>query len=253
MKNSFKLYGLLAALSTLPGCVSKETTVVYEPVLTDVEVREISEDIIDLRQQSAICYQTSHEIRRFNPDHTKIRKTVYNMLLEAQELLPANLKLCVNEGYRSSQTQERLFKHRLNQIKTAYPSLSHADAFAETAKLISPATNLDGTVNILPHTTGGAIDVYLVNNAGKPVDMGLAPKDWRRIHTHRNQAPTDADGISDKARYHREQMAYALASVGFVNYPPEYWHWSYGDSYWAHYTGNYAVYGSLDTDPIILY
>ena len=29
----------------------------------------------------------------------------------------------------------------------------------------------------------------------------------------------------------------ALATEGFVNYPTEYWHWSYGDRYWAYVKG----------------
>jgi D-alanyl-D-alanine dipeptidase len=251
---SIKISALLTALFVLPACVSKETVVVYEqPVLADVEVREVSEAIIDLRQQNAICYQTSQEVKRFNPNYSKIRKTVYDMLIEAQTLLPANLRLCVNEGYRSHKSQDLLFKHRLNQIKAANPAFSYTEAFAETAKLISPVTNLDGTVNILPHATGGAIDVYLVNDKGKAVDMGLYPKDWRRSDIYKNQSRIDSEVISEEARYYRDQMAYALAAVGFVNYPNEYWHWSYGDSYWAYHTGNYAIYGSLDADSAILY
>ena len=29
----------------------------------------------------------------------------------------------------------------------------------------------------------------------------------------------------------------ALTSAGMVNYPTEWWHWSYGDRYWAFGTG----------------
>lgn len=36
----------------------------------------------------------------------------------------------------------------------------------------------------------------------------------------------------------------ALASAGLVNYPSEWWHWSYGDRYWALATGtSSALYG----------
>ncbi|WP_281286552.1 M15 family metallopeptidase [Herbidospora galbida] len=37
----------------------------------------------------------------------------------------------------------------------------------------------------------------------------------------------------------------ALTEAGLVNYPTEWWHWSYGDRYWAHVTGaGTARYGS---------
>ncbi len=36
-----------------------------------------------------------------------------------------------------------------------------------------------------------------------------------------------------------------MHAAGFVNYPTEWWHWSYGDRYWALLTGSpHAVYGA---------
>ncbi len=36
-----------------------------------------------------------------------------------------------------------------------------------------------------------------------------------------------------------------LGAAGLVNYPTEWWHWSYGDRYWAMATGAPgAIYGS---------
>jgi D-alanyl-D-alanine dipeptidase len=43
----------------------------------------------------------------------------------------------------------------------------------------------------------------------------------------------------------RAILAQALRPAGLVNYPTEWWHWSYGDRYWALVTGApYATYGS---------
>jgi D-alanyl-D-alanine dipeptidase len=36
-------------------------------------------------------------------------------------------------------------------------------------------------------------------------------------------------------------LAAALSAAGFVNYPTEWWHWSYGDRYWAMVTGEPAA------------
>ena len=47
----------------------------------------------------------------------------------------------------------------------------------------------------------------------------------------------DADGISRFARSHRRLLSTVLTWSGFVNYPTEWWHWSYGDRYWALVTG----------------
>jgi hypothetical protein len=45
----------------------------------------------------------------------------------------------------------------------------------------------------------------------------------------------------------RSQIA-ALLGAGFVNYPPEWWHWSFGDKYWAYMTGKGARYEALDEE-----
>jgi D-alanyl-D-alanine dipeptidase len=42
----------------------------------------------------------------------------------------------------------------------------------------------------------------------------------------------------------------ALGAVGLVNYPTEWWHWSYGDRYWALTTGApAALYGPKELGP----
>jgi D-alanyl-D-alanine dipeptidase len=33
-----------------------------------------------------------------------------------------------------------------------------------------------------------------------------------------------------------------MCGAGFVNYPPEWWHWSYGDKYWAFISGRPVSY-----------
>ena len=39
----------------------------------------------------------------------------------------------------------------------------------------------------------------------------------------------------------------ALGGAGMVNYPTEWWHWSYGDRYWALITGAPRTrYGPVD-------
>lgn len=58
-----------------------------------------------------------------------------------------------------------------------------------------------------PHSTGGAVDVALV-------------------HDGRTAAP-----VTNAARRHRDILASAMDAAGFINYPAEWWHWSYGDRY----------------------
>ncbi len=45
----------------------------------------------------------------------------------------------------------------------------------------------------------------------------------------------------------RDRLAIVMSEAGFVNYPHEWWHFSYGDQYWAWRTGALAaLYGSAE-------
>ncbi|NEE30508.1 M15 family metallopeptidase, partial [Streptomyces sp. SID7982] len=55
---------------------------------------------------------------------------------------------------------------------------------------------------------------------------------------------THAHNIPPQAREYRAVLGAALTAAGLVNYPTEWWHWSYGDRYWAWSTGaSSACYG----------
>lgn len=56
----------------------------------------------------------------------------------------------------------------------------------------------------------------------------------------------EAKNIPFRAKALRAILRGAMEGAGFVNYPPEWWHWSYGDRYWAVVAGeDCAVYGPV--------
>ncbi len=129
------------------------------------------------------------------------------------------------------------------------PNDSHEQRFRETTRMVSPVENLDGSKNIPPHSTGGAFDIYLIDTQGNAVPMGIHPKDWMEDLSGK-VSKTDSQFISAIARRNRAAMSKALLAEGFVNYPAEYWHWSYGDRYWALVRHQkHALYGSVASKP----
>lgn len=53
------------------------------------------------------------------------------------------------------------------------------------------------------------------------------------------------------ARERRELMAKVLSGAGLVNYPTEWWHWTYRDRYWALMTdAPAALYGPVLAEPV---
>ncbi len=213
--------------------------------ITSIPITDNHEEMINLTQQKEIAYGPSPEMAG-NKDYTMVRKSVYEKLKKAQSLLPKEVKLSVYEGYRSIDTQEKLFHLYYEKIKAEHPKLSDDEIFAETSKLIVPIKNQDGSPNIPPEATGGAVSVYLIDKNGLPVDMGFSPKDWLNDPSGK-LSRTFSDSITIEAQHYRDIMSDAMRTAGFVNYPPLYWHWSYGDQYWAYQTNQpNAIYGVWD-------
>ncbi|MEV6285649.1 M15 family metallopeptidase [Kribbella sp. NPDC051770] len=93
-----------------------------------------------------------------------------------------------------------------------------------------------------PHVCGAAVDLTLCSPAGAEISLG----------TEVNAAPGEAcfmaaTGIPAPARRYRRVLSNVMSSAGFVNYPTEWWHWSYGDQYWALSAGQpAALYAPVD-------
>ncbi|MGB3616231.1 MAG: M15 family metallopeptidase [Elainellaceae cyanobacterium] len=110
-----------------------------------------------------------------------------------------------------------------------------------------------------PHSTGAAVDLTLVDQAGQPVDMG-SPIDEISPRSYPNYfAPSDtiADADRDRSKeaifhHHRQQLNTVMEAAGFRRHQQEWWHFSYGDQMWAWLmhkaqptAGATALYGGL--------
>jgi len=200
--------------------------------------------MIDFIHQHDIAYGPPPLLPN-NSNYTKVRKTIYDKLKLAQSMLPDGLKFCLYEGYRDLELQQKIFKERYDKLLNEHPHLTHEEIFIESTKFVSPIINLDGSINIPPHSTGAAIDVYLVDQTGNVVDMGIHLDDTYE-DLNGTYCKTHSHAISAEAKEYRNIMGNVLRAVGFVNYPTEYWHWSYGDRYWAYQTHQpVAIYGSV--------
>ena len=222
---------------------TKHITLITDPKVLAIPIHDLQEPLVNLREKADIFIGPSPEIEN-NTHYTFMRYTVYKKLKEAQRRLPNKIYFCLYEAYRTPELQKQLFDIHFKHIRQLHPSWSVEECFIEATKLFSPMNHLDGSINIPPHSTGGALDLYLVNQHCEPLDMGIHPKDWMQ-DPDAKISMMHSELISLEAQKNRQHMARALASVGFVNYPTEYWHWSYGDRYWAYAKHrSYAIYGT---------
>ncbi|GAA2630318.1 M15 family metallopeptidase [Streptomyces spororaveus] len=170
-----------------------------------------------------------------------LRSGVVDRLLHAQGLLPDGLRLLIVEGYRPPNLQTRYFQQYTDQLRVAYPAWTEEELRAGASRYVSPP-------EIAPHSAGAAVDLTLVDAEGSELDMGT------RVNATPEESAgacyTLADTITRQARLHRTVLSDALTSTGLVNYGSEWWHWSFGDRYWALMSGrSTALYGRTVPHP----
>jgi D-alanyl-D-alanine dipeptidase len=206
-----------------------------DPRVAAVPSQDDGDPLIDLRHVPDLRL----DARAADPAgaYARLRRGVADRLLKAQSALPDGLRLLVVEGYRPYDAQQVIFTGYSDELRRRNPSWDDARLFVEASKFVSP-------VEVAPHTTGGAVDLTLCTEDGAELDMGT-PIDATPVDSY-NACFTAAGNIPAGARANRQIMIEALTSAGMVNYPTEWWHWSFGDRYWAISTkAPHACYGPV--------
>jgi D-alanyl-D-alanine dipeptidase len=97
-----------------------------------------------------------------------------------------------------------------------------------------------------PHSTGGAVDVTLLDPIGDPADMG-SPIDEISPRSYPHHFADSDDPLERDYHANREHLHAILHGVGFCRHPNEWWHFCLGDQMWA-WLRNVSVarYGGVD-------
>lgn len=152
-----------------------------------------------------------------------VRKTVAEMLQRVTKKLAGSpYRLLLHHGHRSLTWQKEHWDMFYKQVSDQHPGWSHQLVTRETNKMIAPYNQKTPP----GHATGGAVDVYFIDEHDNPLDVVPPPDDW-------SLAPTQCKKVSRDTQALRDHLFSLMTAEGFSNYPFEYWHYSYGDSAWA--------------------
>lgn len=179
------------------------------------------------------------------PDLLARRSVVEHLVKVNARLRPSGLELYVLDAWRPRAVQA--YFHDVwvpRELRKRDPSLSGDALMREVSRYWSaPTTNEDAPA---PHSTGSALDLTLRWIGGEQLWMGSLFDDASPI-AHRDRMETHANAMcfsDDEARANRRLLHWIMAEQGFVGYSEEWWHFSYGDQYWAGVSGaSAALYG----------
>jgi D-alanyl-D-alanine dipeptidase len=209
-----------------------DVVLMADPRVTAIEVIDNGDVLVDVRDSDLpVSSYRADSIGAF----AHVRAEVMGRLLTAADALPTGLRLLIIEGYRPPSLQRRYFDAYLSSLRSAHPESDYQRLRELTSRYVSPP-------EIAPHSAGAAVDLTLCTEDGQELDFGT------RVNANPEESNgacyTDHPSISETARGNRAVLAAALGTAGFVNYRTEWWHWSYGDRYWAMVTGApAAIYG----------
>ncbi|MEV4806707.1 M15 family metallopeptidase [Nonomuraea sp. NPDC049421] len=210
-----------------------DVVLISDSRVTSIPVKEVGEPLEDVRGRLRVDPRLADD----QGAYAHLRAGVLRRLEHAESLLPAGYHLLVVEGYRPVATQRRIF----DGYRATLTGLTPEESYVAASRYVSP-------VEVAPHTAGAAVDLTLVSPDGTEYDMGTEVND--NPEQSEGACYTAAPDISDDARAHRKLLGVALEAAGLVNYPTEWWHWSYGDRYWAMSTKNdHALYGPVEFTP----
>ncbi|MEZ0579315.1 M15 family metallopeptidase [Nocardioides sp. MH1] len=197
-----------------------------DPLVSALPVAENGEPLVELHPGIA-------------PGGARVRAALADRLYRADLSLPPGIRLLVVEGHRSAADQQRIIDAYTAQVRAAHPGATGPELDRLVSRFVAP-------IDVAPHVAGAAVDLTLVDESGQQLDLGTTID--ATPEESRGRCYFAAPDISLEARALRLVLGDALTSAGLVNYPTEWWHWSYGDRYWALMTGaaraHYGAVGS---------
>jgi D-alanyl-D-alanine dipeptidase len=169
-----------------------------------------------------------------------LRQGVVAALLEAQSSLDRlypQWKLKIFDAYRPIEVQKFMVNYTFNSLlvqnswQESEISPQQRQMLWEQVYQLWAAPSLDPRTPP-PHSTGGAIDLTLIDEFGNTIDMGgeideLSPRSHPEYYAH-SSLP-----LEQKYNQHRQLLDRVMTEAGFCRHPREWWHFSLGDRMWA--------------------
>lgn len=211
---------------------------IYNVVLVKLKIREVlpskyinSRNCIDC-EEKLVALEGANIYNRSGEDLYGRESVVKKITRVASILESQGLAMIVYELYRSPDKQNKM---RIEQKATLQQQFQEYSEQQITTILNRRISSEGGG-----HQTGGAIDLTICKTNGEALDMGTSYLEFNA------STPTNSKRLTTKQIENRALLVTLMKDAGFVNYPLEWWHYSYGDKMWAAYSNaNMAIYGSI--------
>ncbi|MGX7051521.1 M15 family metallopeptidase [Leuconostoc palmae] len=155
-----------------------------------------------------------------------LRRSVFKKILLAANNLPTGYKFLIYDGWRSIETQQAIFDIFFNQNALSNPKKTTDELTDQTLKIVALPSSDPKKPS--PHSTGGSVDVTILDESGIPLDMGTKFDDSSIA-----SSTAYFEKVDDIITENRRLLYHVMTEQGFTNYSEEWWHFDYGNQNWA--------------------
>jgi len=208
-----------------------------------IPIKECGEELVEVEPAGFVAGRNYYHDGLTRNKKMYLRSGVVERLKKARQDLPKGYNFKVWDGYRPRQVQQKLWDKYYHQFKTEFSDWPEEKVVERTDKYVARAEFSDRVPN---HTTGGAVDLTIVDDKGEEIEMGT------RFDEFKNE--TDSDYFENinldnktqiKIRDNRRLLKRVLEKQGFAQYKDEWWHFDYGNQAWAFDKNKeFAIYGA---------
>lgn len=230
----------------LKTLITKPIPSLETPNYTEVKNNFLQEEFIEIKELDRLKIDLQYPKLGFDNVVNKayIRKSAYEMLLKALEILPKEYGFKILDVWRPFALQKELFEKYSGKIIKDFKleNLSEKDKIDFISKFVADPIK---DRNYPPmHTTGGAIDLVLINSNGEELDLGVG---FDEFTEKTNTDYFEKNENNEEVKINRRLLFNSMTLAGFTNLSSEIWHYDYGDKNWAFYTKKKSLYKGVFT------
>lgn len=226
-----------------------------------VAIQECGERLVPLPAE-LFSFESPHPYRELGAPYGDrspfyLRESVVERLFNAQEHLQTlrpGWRLRIFDGFRPLAVQQFMVDYTLEDMARSQNLEPKKLSETQRQQLLEAVYEFwaipnDDPDDPPPHSTGGAVDLTLVNASNQVVNMG-SPIDEISPRSHPDYfANADSDPEQSYHQY-RQLLAQVMGTAEFVRHPNEWWHFCYGERMWAWKMQQpHAIYGRADLMP----
>lgn len=204
-----------------------------------IPIEECGEPLVDIANFGFVLEPVYYNSGLSDTPEMRLRQSVAGMLATVRDqIAPLNFKIW--DGWRPREVQHKIYGKYWKELKAAHPKWPEDRLREQVGTFVSVATDSN---RIPVHSTGGAVDLTIVNEKGSEIEMGT-----KFDHFGPKAAALYYETIegNERIRDNRRLLCNSLSEAEFRFDEDEWWHFDYGNQIWASaLKKSKAIYGEM--------